>query len=298
MRQTTAIESPLSSSATLASQPHFKSKARDTDERIDWIGSSPFLLFHLAAFIGIFFVDINWQGILLAVGFYYLGMFGITAGYHRYFSHRSYKTGRFFQFFMALLGTLTVQKGVLWWAANHRHHHRYSDKPEDLHSPVQRGFWWSHVTWILCKKHTTTHFDQIKDFAKYPELRWLNKYFLVPPILMAVLLFASQGWWGLYWGFFMSTVLLWHGTMTVNSLAHVWGKRRYQTSDDSRNNFWIALITMGEGWHNNHHHYMSSTRQGFFWWEIDMSYYILKLFSKLGLVWDLREPPKGSFERG
>ncbi len=265
--------------------------ARASD-RIDWVTSVPFFAVHLAAIAGLFYFPISWQGIILCVGMYYLRMFGITGGYHRYFSHRSYKTGRVFQFLLAVLGGLSVQKGALWWAANHRHHHRYSDQPEDVHSPVRRGFWWSHVGWIISKTYDQTDLSQIRDFAKYPELRWLNKHFLIPVFALSFALLAAGGLPAVYWGFVVSTVLLWHGTFTVNSLAHVWGNRRYDTTDDSRNNFWIALITMGEGWHNNHHHYMSSARQGFFWWEIDASYYTLKVLEKIGLVWDLRAPPE------
>jgi stearoyl-CoA desaturase (delta-9 desaturase) len=263
---------------------------RATDH-VDWYSSVPFLVVHLIAVGGLFFFPITWQGIGLAVGLYYLRMFGITAGYHRYFAHRAYKTSRAGQFLLAFLGGTSVQKGALWWAANHRHHHKYSDLPEDAHSPVQRGFLWSHLGWILCSTYNQTNYSQIRDLAKYPELRFLNRAHLLPVLLLVAVLFAAGGLSTLYWGFAVSTVLLWHGTFAVNSLAHVWGNRRYQTGDDSRNNFWIALLTMGEGWHNNHHHYMSSARQGFFWWEVDLSFYTLKLLEKLGLVWDLREPP-------
>jgi stearoyl-CoA desaturase (delta-9 desaturase) len=245
----------------------------------------------VAAIVGLFYFPITWKGIALCIGMYYLRMYGLTTGYHRYFSHRSFKTGRVFQFFLALLGTLNVQKGVLWWAANHRHHHRHSDSPEDLHSPVQRGFLWAHVGWVMAPRYNETKYDSIRDFTKYPELVWLNKHWLIPCVAFAVLIAVLGGWSAFFWGFVVSTVVLWHGTFTVNSLAHLWGKRRYQTTDDSRNNFWIALITLGEGWHNNHHHYMSSARQGFFWWEIDISFYILKLWEKLGVVWDVRVPP-------
>ncbi|MBI3554708.1 MAG: acyl-CoA desaturase [Deltaproteobacteria bacterium] len=266
---------------------------RETD-RIDWVTSIPFLTMHVAAIAGLFYFSVTWQGIALCVGMYYLRMFGITAGYHRYFSHRSYKTGRGFQFVLALLGGLSVQKGALWWAANHRHHHRYSDMPEDVHSPVLRGFWWSHVGWVISRTYDQTDLNQIRDFAKYPELLWLNKHFLFPVVTLSFVLLGLGGMPAVYWGFVASTVLLWHGTFTVNSLAHVWGTRRFDTTDDSRNNFWIAMLTMGEGWHNNHHHYLSSARQGFIWWEIDASYYTLKALEKLGLVWDLRAPPNVS----
>lgn len=267
-----------------------QSNRRESD-RISWFSSIPFFAVHAGAVIGLFFFSMTWANIALCVGLYYLRMFGVTGAYHRYFSHRTYKTSRAFQFVLAFLGSTSTQKGALWWAANHRHHHKYSDQVEDIHSPVKRGFLWSHVGWILSSSYVDTDLNQIRDLAKYPELRFLNKFHLLPVFAYIGLLFLSGGLNAVYWGFFVSTVLLWHGTFTINSLSHVWGSRRYKTTDDSRNNPWLALITLGEGWHNNHHHYMSSTRQGFFWWEIDPTYYVLKLFEKVGLVWDLREPP-------
>jgi stearoyl-CoA desaturase (Delta-9 desaturase) len=260
-------------------------------DRFDKITSIPFFAIHVLA-LGAFFVEFRWYYPVVALALYYLRMFGITAGFHRYFAHRSYKTGRVFQFILAFLGTTSAQKGVLWWAAHHRDHHKYSDQPEDIHSPVQRGFWWSHVGWILARRYDQTKFDRIRDFGKYPELRWLNKYHLVPPILLAALLWVIGGVPLTIWGFVVSTVFLWHGTFTINSLSHVFGSRRYQTTDDSRNNWLLALITCGEGWHNNHHYYMSTANQGFYWWEIDFSYWALKMMSWVGLVWDLRTPPK------
>src|SRR5713226_7680913 len=211
--------------------------------------------------------------------------------YHRYFSHRAFKTSRAFQFIIAVMATTSTQKGVLWWAANHRHHHRYSDTEADLHSPTLFGFWWSHVGWILSDRYNQTKSDLIQDFYKYPELRWLNKYHLVPPIALAVILFLAGGWGMLVWGFFVSTVMLWHASFTINSLSHLFGSRRYETTDTSKNNPFLALLTMGEGWHNNHHHYMASVRQGFFWWEVDVTYYALKVLSWFHIVWDLRLPP-------
>lgn len=263
-----------------------------SNDRLDPFTSLPFFAVHAAA-LGVFFVGFEWHYPVVALGMYTLRMFGITAGFHRYFSHRSYKTHRVFQFMLAWIGSMAAQKGVLWWAAHHRDHHRYSDQPEDIHSPRQRGLWWAHVGWILCHQYDATKFERIRDFARYPELRWLNRWHLVPPITLAVALFAIGGWPLLYWGFFLSTVLLWHGTFTINSLSHVFGSVRYQnTRDDSRNNLVLALITLGEGWHNNHHYYQSSANQGFFWWELDGSYYALKLLSWLGIVYDLRTPPR------
>jgi stearoyl-CoA desaturase (delta-9 desaturase) len=251
----------------------------------------PFVFMHLAC-IGVIFVGISLPAVLLCVGLYALRMFALTAGYHRYFAHRTFKTSRPFQFVLALVGTMAVQKGPLWWAAHHRRHHKYSDQEGDVHSPVQEGFWWSHVGWIVSPKFDPTDWDAIKDFSRYPELRWLNTYHLIPPITLAVLLFLLGGWQWLVWGFFVSTVVLYHGTFSVNSLSHLWGSRRFATTDQSRNNFLIALWTGGEGWHNNHHHYMASVKQGFYWWEVDFSYYILTVMSWVRLVSDLRVPPK------
>ena len=253
--------------------------------------SIPFFLIHLVALVGAIWVGFSWKLLLLAVIFYYVRMFGITAGYHRYFSHRAYKTGRVFQFILALLAQSSAQKGVVWWASHHRLHHKKSDQPGDVHSPVLDGFWWSHVGWILSKEHEETDLSRVQDLAKYPELMWLNKHFLVPPTVLAVAIFLIGGAPALIWGFFVSTVVLWHGTFTINSLSHVFGKRRYATTDDSRNNALLAIITMGEGWHNNHHHYQRSANQGFYWWEVDMSYYVLWVLSKVGVVRDLHTPP-------
>lgn len=237
--------------------------------------------------------------VLLAVAFYFVRMFAITAGYHRYFSHRAFKTSRVVQFLFALLGTTATQKGPLWWASTHRIHHKYSDTEKDVHSPKQRGFWYAHMGWWLGSEHEKTNLALIKDFAKYPELRFIDRYHWIGVVLMmAAAWVIGGGFDGFLWGYVVSTCFLLHGTFTINSLAHVYGSRRYETTDTSRNNFWLALITMGEGWHNNHHHYQSTANQGFFWWEIDVSYYVLKVMSWMGLVWDLRKPPKHVLEGG
>jgi stearoyl-CoA desaturase (delta-9 desaturase) len=260
-------------------------------DRVDWLKSIPFLAVHAAAVASVVLFPPSWPLLALMVGSYYLRMFGITAGYHRYFAHRSYKTGRVFQFALAWLGAMTTQKGPLWWAGYHRDHHRFSDTPADIHSPVQRGFWWSHVGWILCRRYEDTKLDRIKDFARYPELRWLDRWHLVPVVAYAALLLLIGGLPALAWGYFVSTVVLWHGTFLVNSLAHVIGRRRYETEDASRNSALIALATLGEGWHNNHHHYQSTANQGWFWWELDVTYYVLRGLAALGVVRDLRTPP-------
>ncbi len=264
--------------------------ARLPDEKVQ-AAAVPFFLVHAVALAGAIYVGFSWKLLGLAALFYYVRMAGTTIAYHRYFSHRTFKTSRAFQFILAFWAETSAQKGILWWAAHHRDHHKYSDQQGDIHSPL-RGFWWSHMGWILCAKYGETKTANIKDFAKYPELRWLDRHYLVPPTLLAVAIFAIGGLPALVWGFFVSTVALWHGTFLVNSLNHVWGSVRYESQDLSRNNGLIALLTMGEGWHNNHHHYQSSANQGFFWWEYDFSYYLIRLFQAVGLVHDVRTPPK------
>jgi len=249
----------------------------------------PFIAVHLACFAA-FFIEFSWSLVGLAFGLYALRMWAVTAGYHRYFSHRSFKTSRAFQFVLAVLGTSTIQKGPLWWAAHHRTHHRHSDRHGDLHSPGLQGFFWAHVGWIMTDAHDATDYDKIADFSKYPELRWLNRWHLVPVVALAAILVLAGGWPAFVWGFCISTVMVWHVTFCINSLTHMFGKRRYQTKDDSRNSLILALLTFGEGWHNNHHYYKASTRQGFFWWEVDFTYYVLRGLALLGIVWDLKEP--------
>jgi stearoyl-CoA desaturase (delta-9 desaturase) len=234
----------------------------------------------------------TWRLALLALALYLVRMFAVTAAYHRYFSHRSYKTSRLFQLALAFLGTTATQKGPLWWASTHRHHHRWSDTERDVHSPARRGFFYAHMGWWLGREHERANLALIQDFAGYPELRWLDRNHFVGPLVLIAVLAVLGGWDAVLWGYGVSTCALMHATFTINSLSHVVGKRRYATTDTSRNNVWLAILTLGEGWHNNHHHYMSSANQGFFWWEIDVSYGVLRVMEKLGLVWDLRKPPK------
>jgi stearoyl-CoA desaturase (delta-9 desaturase) len=269
--------------------------AAGTTERPWYYDSIPFLLVHVVAVAGLFVFELTWTAAALVLVSYAIRMFGITAGFHRYFSHRAFKAKRWFQFVLGLLGSLSVQRSVLWWSGHHVDHHKYSDTEKDIHSP-KKGFIWSHVMWMLVPDYDATPERQLRAFGKYPEIMWLHRYWLPLCVGYAALFFFLGGWSWLYWGFFVSTVFTWHGTFTINSLSHVWGSRRYKTSDTSRNNLWLSLITFGEGWHNNHHHYPSTANQGFFWWEIDVSYYVLRLCEKLGWVWDLRTPPKWVLE--
>jgi stearoyl-CoA desaturase (delta-9 desaturase) len=277
--------------------------ANRSPDQIEWLTSVPFFAMH-AACVLIFWCGVSWAALATCAVLYIVRVGCVSAGFHRYFSHRSYKTTRIFQFVLAWIATSAVQKGPLWWAAQHRHHHAYSDTEADAHSP-RRGFWWSHAGWFLSGRFNTTDFRLIPDFAVYPELRFLNDYHIIPPVVLAasVAAFGAQlqhHWPDLHtsalqmliWGFLVSTVLGYHATYVVNSLAHVFGRRRFATRDDSRNNLLIALITFGEGWHNNHHYAPSSERQGFYWWEIDITHYVLTVLSWVGLVWDLNGPPQ------
>ena len=250
-----------------------------------------FILVHVAC-LAVFWTGISWKTAALCAFMFFTRKFGITGAFHRYFSHRSYKTSRFFQFCLAFLGGSAAQKGALWWAAHHRHHHRHSDTEDDLHSAKLEGFYWSHIGWVLSPEYEEYDQKAVRDLNKFPELVWLDKWIFIPPVTAAMFCFLVGGWQGLVVGFFISTVILYHTTFSINSLCHMFGSRRYETGEESKNSLWLALLTMGEGWHNNHHHYPLSARQGFFWWEIDLTYYVLLGLEKLGIVWDLQAPPK------
>jgi stearoyl-CoA desaturase (Delta-9 desaturase) len=275
-------------SSPTSSTPHDKHHEHDD---IIYPQVIPFLLVH-AACVAALWTGVTWEAVLLGIVLYWLRMFGITAGYHRYFSHRSYATSRVFQFILACLAQSSAQKSVLWWAAKHRHHHLFSDTEHDVHSPRHTGFLFAHLGWIFARKHDTVDLVKVGDFTKYPELMWLHKYELAPAVVLAVITFLIAGWAGLVVGFFWSTVAVYHATFCINSLAHVHGSKRYVTGDDSRNNWLLAFFTMGEGWHNNHHAYQASVRQGFRWWEVDPTFYIIKALSWVGIVWDLKSPPE------
>lgn len=278
------------------------------EDNITLIDSTPLALMHLLA-LGVFFTGFSWVALGVCALAYAVRVFALTGGYHRYFSHNSFKTSRPFAFVLAFLGGTSAQLGALWWAAHHRHHHQVSDTPEDIHSPHIKGLFWSHIGWLLCRKYAKTELQRIPDFAKYPELRLLDRFHAIPPLLLGAGLFGL-GWWlesaapglgtnrwqMLFWGFFLSTVLVYHATFCINSLTHMVGTRRFNTNDKSRNSLLLALITFGEGWHNNHHRYPVAMRQGMYWWEIDITAYILKALSWVGIVWDIRPHPERIYE--
>lgn len=272
------------------------------EREIDWIRAVPFVAMHLACLL-VFWVGWSWFAIGVAVALYVIRMIAITGFYHRYFSHRSFNTSRWCQFLFAVLGCCAAQKGPLWWAAHHRYHHQVSDQEADIHSPYRHGFLWSHVGWVLSKRYFRTNMKAVGDLARYPELVFLDRFDMLIPLLLGAFLYAlgfvletavpslgTNGSQLLLWGFFISTVVLFHATCTINSLSHQIGRKRFDTGDESRNSLLLALITLGE-WHNNHHHYPASTQQGFRWWEIDLTYTGLRLLSRTGLIWGVKPVP-------
>jgi stearoyl-CoA desaturase (Delta-9 desaturase) len=281
---------------------------RSGEDRFEFRRALPFIFLHLGC-LGVIWTGWSWTSVAVAAALYFIRMFAITAFYHRYFSHRTFHTSRLVQFLFAAWGNTAVQRGALWWASVHRHHHRHSDHEEDVHSPGLRGFWWSHIGWMTSSNNFPTNYGAVRDLAKYPELVFLNRFDMIVPALFAGALLGAgavlhrfapglgvTGPQLLVWGFFISTIFLLHGTLFINSLAHVMGRRRFRTDDDSRNSLLLALITLGEGWHNNHHRFMAAARQGFYWWEFDPTYYTLKLLSWTGLIWNLRPVPQSIYE--
>jgi stearoyl-CoA desaturase (delta-9 desaturase) len=264
---------------------------RTSAKQVDWVRVAPFIGMHLMC-LGVIRVGYSTTLIGLAAGLYVVRMFAITGFYHRYFSHRTFQTGRSVQFAFALLGASSAQRGPLWWAAHHRKHHRHADTALDVHSPKEHGFFWSHMGWITSPANFPTDFAEVRDLAKYPELRFLDRFDILVPLTLGIALLLIGGWPFLIWGFFVSTVVLFHCTCFINSLAHRMGTRRYDTDDESRNNFALALVTLGEGWHNNHHKYPGAARQGFFWWEVDITYAGLLVLQKLRVVRNLRPVPE------
>lgn len=288
--------------------PQGAASVREMPERFEWSRAVPFVILHLGC-LGVIWTGWSWTAAGVAAALYFARMFAVTGIYHRYFCHRAFKTSRPVQFVFALAGLTAVQRGPLWWSAVHRHHHQHSDEEHDAHSPVVKGFLWAHIGWLTSSRNFPTDYDKVRDLTRYPELVFLNRFDLIGPVMLLAALFGAgaaletfapglgtSGWQLVVWGFFISSVFLFHGTCAVNSFAHTLGTKRYETGDESRNSLILALLTLGEGWHNNHHRCQGAARQGFFWWEIDISYYILRALAALGVVWDLRPVPKAAYE--
>ncbi len=278
-------------------------------QEVDWLRVVPFVLLHGACLL-VFVVGWSPIALSVAIAFYALRMFAITAFYHRYFSHRAFQTSRPMQFLFAVLGSSAMQRGPIWWASHHRAHHRYSDQESgDSHSPIHEGFWWSHVGWILSRGSFRPKFEMIRDWTRFPELRFLDRFDVLVPSLFLVAFYFLGEWAGaagygtsaaqmVVWAFCVSTIATYHVTFSINSVAHRSGSRSYDTADNSRNNTLLSLLTFGEGWHNNHHRYPGSARQGFHWWQVDFTYYLLVMMEALGLIWGLKPVPERIIQEG
>ncbi len=270
----------------------------------------PYLFLHVGC-LGVIWVGWSWIAVAVAVALYFVRMFAVTAFYHRYFSHRTFKTSRFTQFVFAVWANSAAQRGPIWWACQHRHHHQHSDDECDAHSPDQHGFYWSHIGWLTAPDNLVIHARRVPDLLRFPELRFLDRFSVLVPLILATVLYGlgaalahftpslgTNGWQMVVWGFFISTVVLFHGTCTINSLAHLLGSRRFRTTDSSRNSLLLAMLTLGEGWHNNHHRYPGTVKQGFYWWEIDPTYVGLRFFEWIGLIWELNPVPEKILAEG
>jgi stearoyl-CoA desaturase (delta-9 desaturase) len=290
MASSTASYSDLHPSAPTLEAPRLERVTFERLTRSDWLSCVPFVTVHVVALVGAFVWPPSWGLVALCLGVWYARIISISLGLHRYFAHRTFKTSRAFQLFLAIWAMTSAQRGVLWWAGHHRNHHRFADDPRDLHSPARQGFWWSHVGWVIAQRNGRTPVEVIRDMERFPELRWLNRHEYVPAFALGTLLFVLGGMPALVWGLLISTVILWHTTFSINSLAHVFGRRRYPTTDTSRNNLVLALLTGGEGWHNNHHYFCSSARLGFHWYQVDPTWWVIVTLEKLGLVWDVQRP--------
>jgi stearoyl-CoA desaturase (Delta-9 desaturase) len=284
-----------------------RESGRDID-RPDWLRCTPFFVLHAAA-LGVFVVGWSWTSVVAALGFYLVRMFGIAGVYHRYFSHHSYRTSRWGQFALALIGASAAQRGPLWWASIHREHHRMSDTENDPHSPALLGPLHAYLSWFLSSRWYATNYRLVPDLVRFPELVWLNRFDTAVPATLALVTYTigvalergapSLGVTAMQfflWAFVLSTLMVFHATSSVNAFAHLYGSRRYDTRDNSRNNALLAFLVIGEGWHNNHHRYMTSARAGFYWWELDPTYYVLKVLSWLGIIWDLKPVPAAVYE--
>ena len=258
----------------------------------DWIVLSWLVFMHVGALAGFFLF--NWKAVGVAVALWWLtGGIGICLGYHRYFTHRSFTTYKPIEYLLAICGCMAGEAGPISWVAAHRYHHTYSDMEDDPHSPL-RGFFWAHMGWLFAREKFLSEFESYKryapDMARDRFLVWLDRFHLVPTALLAWGLYAMGGWTFVVWGIFVRSVMVYHSTWLVNSASHVWGYRTYQTTDKSRNNWWVALLTFGEGWHNNHHAFQRSARHGFRWWEIDPTFMMVKLLWMFGLASDIHLP--------
>lgn len=260
--------------------------AEEPNKKINWCNGTFLIVAHAAAITSLFFW--SWPAVIVAVVLYWVaGSLGIGMGFHRLITHRGYKVSKAVEYFLVTCGTLALEGGPIEWVATHRIHHAHTDQTGDPHTPRDGG-WWAHVGWIL--RGTAQHHDQetleryVPDLIKDRYYRWLNRYFYLPAIVLGIALFALGGWQVMLWGLFLRVTLALHATWLVNSATHLWGKRRFDTVDDSRNSWWVALLTFGEGWHNNHHAHPTSARHGIKWYELDLNWLGIRSLQLLGLA--------------
>jgi stearoyl-CoA desaturase (Delta-9 desaturase) len=247
----------------------------------------------------VFAVPFRWAFIAIWAASHFIRAIGLTLAFHRYFAHRAFKMNRVARFAWAFIGTAAMQKGPLWWAGHHVNHHRFADRDGDPHSPMVSGVYYAHIGWFLndAKNDRLEPTNPvIRDFRKAPEIVWLDKYFFVPPLLLAIVLYAIGDIPLLVWGFCLPTTTLAHATFAINTVNHMFGSRRFETVDESRNNPITAVFAVGEGWHNNHHRYQRAARNGFYWWEFDPTWYVIRAMAALGLVWDVQPVPKRIYD--
>jgi stearoyl-CoA desaturase (delta-9 desaturase) len=260
-----------------------------------------FVVFWVVQFSAFLIFVVPFSGGLIALWAvsHFLRAIGLTLAFHRYFAHRSFQMNRAARFVWTFIGTAAMQKGPLWWAGHHVNHHRYADRDGDPHSPMVSGVYYAHIGWFLNDaKHDRLEASNpvIRDFSKAPEIVWLNNFFFVPPLLLAIGMYLFGGMTWLVWGFCLPTMTLAHATFAINTVNHMFGSRRFDTIDESRNNPLTAVFAVGEGWHNNHHRYQRAARNGFYWWEFDPTWYVIRLMQSVGIAWDVKAVPARIYE--
>jgi len=242
----------------------------------------------------VFAVPFRWAFIALWAASHFLRAVGLTLAYHRYYAHRAFKMHRVTRFIWTFIGAAAMQKGPIWWAGHHVNHHKFADRDGDPHSPMVSGVYYAHLGWFL----NDTKFDRVdatnpvlRDFGSIPEIAFLDRHFWLPPTVLAIALYLAGGLPWVVWGFCVPTMTLAHATFAINSVNHMFGSRRFETVDESRNNPLTAFFAAGEGWHNNHHRYQRAARNGFYWWEFDITWYAIRAMQALGLAWDVQPVP-------
>lgn len=267
---------------------------KPTRAPLDWVAVFFFGTIHVLALLAPWFF--SWSAVAVTLFLHWLfGSIGICLGYHRLLSHRSLQVPRWLEYAIAIIGALALQGGPIFWVAGHRLHHAHTEDIDQDPYSAKRGFWWSHMLWIFYPKPEFFDYEKYQKFA--PDLvrqgfyRWLNRYFLFLQIPLAIILYLIGGWSWVIYGMLVRVVLLWHSTWMINSVTHMWGYRTFDVPDNSRNLWWAAIFTYGEGWHNNHHAYPQVAKAGWRWWEVDVTWWSIWVLKSLGLVQKVNLPP-------